>query len=94
MVFSSSVPSSTDGVGTSCTFTTGFGCSFNIGSHCTFNTGNGCTFLVYGINSCTFKYKDFTWLDVMDNGIILDKEDNKHYVLNKEFVRLQRLTNG
>jgi len=69
-----------------CTFKTGHNCTFNTYSSCTFNTGGRCTFSLYNINNCKFKSGS--------SGIILDKEDNKHYLLNEEFVRLQKVING
>ena len=77
--------------GSNCTFKTGSYCTFNTGHDCTFDTGFGCTFSLYNVNSCTFKYNDEGKLD---NGIILDNMDNKHCVLNRDFVRLQKVTNG
>jgi len=84
----------TFGAGGDCTFYTGYdcifntfnGCTFKTGEHCTFDTGDDCTFLLYDINTCKFKSGS--------SGIILDKEDNKHYLLNEEFIRLQAVING
>jgi len=72
--------------GHDCTFTTLGGCTFKTWSGCTFETGDECTFLLYNINTCKFKSGS--------SGVILDRENNKHYLLNEEFVRLRKVTNG
>ena len=77
-----------------CTFSTGSDCTFSTGSNCTFDTSYYCTFSIYDVKSCTFKYNDYGFKDILDNGIILDKNDNRHYVLNKEFVQFRKVTNG
>ena len=85
------------------TFKTGYGCTFNTGNECTFNTGNGCTFLtgdyctfdtdecctfmLWNINSHKFKSYDGV-------SIILDRIDNKHYVLTKELIDMIKVING
>ena len=66
------------------TFFTGNYCTFATGYNCTFYAGDHCIFSIWGINSCTFKYNEFG--DLLNNGIILDNVDNKHYVLSREFV--------
>jgi len=79
--------------GGGCTFKTGWGCTFNTGNRCTFNTGNCCTFLtsgrctfsIYGISSHKFK---------RGSGIIMDSISNKHYLLNAEFIRMQKIIKG
>ena len=74
--------------GNNCTFSTGGCCTFGIvGSNSTFNTGAECTFMLWGINTCTFKSSDGI-------SIILDIKDNKHYILDKEFVHLQKILKG
>ena len=70
-----------------CTFKTGHSCTFNTGDKCTFNTCHHCIFSIYDINSCTFKSYD-------DTCIVLDRGSGKRYVLTKEFMQLQKVTNG
>ena len=82
--------------GDDCTFDTGFDCNFKAGSSCifkidwscSFDTGDSCTFSLWGINTCKFKYSD----DI--SSTILDREDNKHYLLTKEFVDMLKVING
>ena len=73
--------------GGKCTFNTGNSCTFKTGSHCTFDTGSECIFSLYDINTQKFKSYD-------GNSIILDRNDNKHYLLTKEFVQLRKISNG
>ena len=73
--------------GINCTFNTGGDCTFKTGRRCTFKTGKLCTFSLYDINSCKFKSYD-------DISTILDINDNKHYILTKELIRLLKVTNG
>ena len=73
--------------GKSCTFKTFNNCTFKTGISCTFYTCNNCTFLVTSISTQTFNNCDF-------GSIILDVKDNKHYILNEEFVRLQKVLKG
>ncbi len=75
--------------GWDCTFDTYGGCTFRTGNNCTFNTGYNCAFSVFHINSCTFMYNESG-----KNSIILDRTDNKHYLLTKEFVQLRKIRNG
>jgi len=80
--------------GLRCTFTTGNDCTFNTGDHCTFDTkwdctfttGVCCTFSVYFISRQTFKSGS--------SGVIIDRNDHKHYLLNEEFIQLQKVING
>ena len=58
-------------------------------------------FSLWNINSCKFKSYDEGYDDVgsYDGGcdglsIILDRADNKHYVLTEEFIQLQKVKNG
>jgi len=69
-----------------CTFTTGNGCTFTTGGRCTFNTGKGCVFMC-NVNTC--KFKSFDGIS-----IILNRYDNKRYVLDKDFIQLQKVLNG
>jgi len=73
--------------GRHCTFTTGAYCTFNTSHYCTFDTGKSCTLALYNINTCKFKKYDGI-------SIILDRKDNKHYLLNEEFIILQKVLNG
>ena len=73
--------------GSGCTFKTLSGCKFDTNSGCTFNTGNECTFMLWQINTCKFKSRDSI-------SIILDLNDNKHYVLTKELIDILKITNG
>ena len=72
--------------GWNCTFDTGIGCIFKTGSGCTFNTYNNCTFALWKINTCKF--------NISNNSIILDRKDGKTYKITKEFIQLQKITNG
>ena len=73
--------------GESCTFKTGSYCTFNTESSCTFDTIGLCTFLICTVDTCTFRKYDGL-------SIILDRADNTHYLLTKEFVKLQKIKNG
>ena len=71
-----------------CTFKTGVTCTFRTYDNCTFTTGGLCTFSVYNINTCKFKSYDRI------SSIILDRSVNKHYLLTKEFIDLQKIKNN
>ena len=73
--------------GWNCTFKTGDNCTFSTGSGCTFTTGDTCIFLLWDINTCKFKFYDCY-------SIILDREDNKHYLLTKELIDMLKVKNG
>ncbi len=70
-----------------CEFKTGDNCTFQTAHDCTFKTGSNCTFNIWDIYSCEFKSYD-------DNSIILDRKDKKRYIINKEFITLQKVRNG
>ena len=70
-----------------CTFTTSWGCTFSTGWNCTFDTDESCTFMLYYINTCKFKSHD-------DISIILDRNDNKHYILTKDLIDMLKVING
>ena len=68
-----------------CTFKTAGGCTFNSLRDCTFDVyGAGCVFLITYINSCNFKQYD-------NVSIILDRNDNNKYILNKELIQLIKI---
>ena len=69
-----------------CTFRTANYCMFKTGSNCTFKTGAYCTFLLCNINTCKFK----KWDDI---SIILDYKDNNRYILNKELIKILKVSN-
>ena len=70
-----------------CTFKTSYNCTFKTGDDCTFDTGECCIFSLYNIDTCKFKIGD-------GYSTILDRTDKKHYLLTKEFVKLQKVVNG
>lgn len=72
--------------GYNCSFDTGWGCIFKTGGRCTFDTEWGCTFSVFGI--CSQKFK------LGSSGVMIDREGGKHYLLNEEFIRLQKIIKG
>ena len=77
--------------GHNCIFITGCGCTFRTGSRCTFDTNGNCTFSLWDINTCKFKsYGGYGG----GLSIILDRRYNEAYKLTKEFVALQKVTNG
>lgn len=79
--------SCTFNAGQNCTFTTGSYCTFLTGDYCTFDTEESCTFMVWYINTCKFKTFD-------NKSIILDRDDDKHYILTKELINMIKVING
>ena len=70
-----------------CIFKTGNGCIFKTGANCTFDTKAQCTFLLYDIQTCKFNNFD-------GHSIVLDRMDNKRYLLNEEFQKLMKVLRG
>ena len=70
-----------------CTFDTGENCIFHTSNSCTFDTCSSCIFSIDDIESCKFKSYDGV-------SIVLDRDDNKRYVLTKEFAQLRKIANG
>ena len=75
-----------------CTFKTSEHCIFKTCWQCTFDVGDLCTFSVYNINGCKFKIG--SGYEVYEHGIIVDRKDNKHYVLTKELIKMLKVKNG
>ncbi len=73
--------------GARCRFNTNSGCVFRTGKDCTFTTGGWCTFHLSDINTCKFKSFD-------NESTIFDQNDNKHYILSKELIKMLKVANG
>lgn len=73
--------------GDNCKFKTANWCMFHVNECCTFDTGTTCSFLLRDISTHKFKKHDGV-------STILDRKDEKHYLLTKEFVQLQKVKHG
>ncbi len=74
-------------VHSNCTFNTDEDCIFHTGDKCTFDTGRCCMFSILDINTHKFK----SWDGV---SIILDRTDDKRYILNKALIDMMKVANG
>ena len=70
-----------------CTFTTGMCCTFRVDENCKFKITHGCTFNVIDVLTQTFVCAD-------GHSTILDRNDNRRYVLTGEFLRLMKVRKG
>ena len=70
-----------------CTFSTGHDCIFHVSCNCTFDTARSCIFSILDINTHKFN----TWDDI---SIILDRADDKRYVLNKALIDMMKVIHG
>ena len=57
--------------------------TFKTGDFCTFKTGKDCTFLIWNISTQTFK--------LSSRGVIIDSNGSQHYLLNEEFIMMQKV---
>ena len=87
---------------TNCTFTTGDACTFDTFDKCTFITGNKCTFRTD--DKCIFDTGDLCTFSLTDisthmfksgsSGVMIDRKGGKHYLLNDDFIILQKVLKG